>query len=217
MISGVHDKGGLVVINHPKSLYLPHRWPSTSYDADGIELNFSSFMMPDSVIEWWQQNLRVGRKLFLLGGSDFHVGNWGEPFQSTNLVWVKDSTKETLLEALRAGRLQVLRSPSSPKIELTLMTEKESFHVGDQVVLDGSLQSVFLEIHVVGNEAKNLEGTIVRLFNRRGEIASFEVTAQDFTWTGSFTPKHSKDFLWATAEKDSELQTLLNPIYIESF
>ncbi len=218
MIQGVHERGGLVVINHPKSLYLPHRWPLTPYDADGIELNFSSFMLPDSVIEWWQQNLRVGRQLFLLGGSDFHVGVlWGEPFQSTNLVWVREPTQEALLEALKNGRLQVLRSISSPQIDLTVMTEKESFQVGDRVILPSSLQSVFLEIQVVGNEAKSLEGTTVHLFNRKGEIASAKAADQNFIWSGSFTPQFPKDFLWATVEKDSEIQTLLNPIYIESF
>ena len=218
MIQGVHERGGLVVINHPKSLYIPHRWPATPYDADGIELNFLPFMLPDSVIDWWQKNLRVGRYLFLLGGSDFHVGNeWGGPFQSTSLVWVKEPTQEALLEALREGRLQVLRSPSSPQIYLTMMTEKESFQVGDRVVGLGPLQSVFLEIHVVGNKAENLEGITVHLFNREGEIASAQITDQAFSWTGHFTPQHPRDFLWATVEKDSELQTLLNPIYIESF
>lgn len=218
MMEEVHERGGVVVINHPKSLYLPHRWPSTPYDADGIELNFSSFMLPGSVIEWWQQNLKVGRHLFLLGGSDFHVGDsWTEPFQSTNLVYVKEKTKEALLEALRGGRLEVLRTPSSPQIFLTMMTEKESFHVGDHALLPSSLQSVFLEIHVVGNKAKSLEGVIVHLFNRKGELTSFDVDAQPFSWSGSFTPERPRDFLWAEVEKDSELETLLNPIYIESF
>ena len=218
MIEGVHERGGLVVINHPKSLYLPHRWPSVPYDADGIELNFSSFMLPDSVMEWWQKNLRRGRRLFLLGGSDFHVGNsFGEPFQSTNLVWVKEPTPEALLEALREGRLQVLRSPTSAQIFLTMMTEKESFHVGDRVKLASPLQSVFLEIHIVAHKAKSLEGVTVHLFNRRGEVAQAQVTGQAFTWAGHFTPQRPKDFLWATVEKDSEIQTLLNPIYIESF
>ena len=188
------------------------------YDEDGIEFNFSSFMLPDSVMEWWQKNLRRGRRLFLLGGSDFHVGNsFGEPFQSTNLVWVKEPTPEALLEALREGRLQVLRSPTSAQIFLTMMTEKESFHVGDRVKLASPLQSVFLEIHIVANKAKSLEGVTVHLFNRRGEVAQAQVTGQAFTWAGHFTPQRPKDFLWATVEKDSEIQTLLNPIYIESF
>lgn len=210
MMDETHLRGGLVVINHPKSFYVPQRWPANLYDADGIELNFSSLMFPQDTIEWWEQQLKNGKKLFLLGGSDYHVGDFfGEPFTSTNLVEVEEKTVSFLLKALKMGRIQVLRSIVSPHVEMHAGSmDGRVFGIGEEVLLL-PLQSLFLHIKVSGGQGGKLF-----IYSHKGQVATVNITQDSFEYSDSYLPTYRNDFIRVEVYMKSQLETVVNPLYI---
>ena len=210
MMDETHTRGGLVIINHPKSLYVPHRWPANLYDADGIELNFSSFMQPGATLEWWEGQLKMGKKLFLLGGSDYHAGNfYGAPFESTNLILVEERSLNVLFESLKAGKIQVLRSPASPRVDIhAIRIDGQAFGIGEEVLLL-PLQSLFLKIKVTGGNGGELE-----IYSHQGLVETVKITEDVFEYSDAYLPKYRNDYLWFKVKMDSELETVVNPLYL---
>ncbi len=103
--------GAIVSINHPKCKKCPWLWPledETFYDT--IEV-WNGPMRPDNqeCIEWWHENLKKGRKLKIVGGSDYH-----SDFVVTNLlgnpttwVYAKSSEPSDILEGIRNGNTTI--------------------------------------------------------------------------------------------------------------
>ncbi len=103
--------GAIVSVNHPKCKKCPWLWPledESFYDT--IEV-WNGPMRPDNqeCIEWWHDNLKKGRKLKIVGGSDYH-----NDFVVTNLlgnpttwVYAKSNNPSDILEGIRKGNITV--------------------------------------------------------------------------------------------------------------
>ncbi len=216
MVQATHDRGGLVSINHPKSLYFPHRWPNSHYNADGVELNFSDFMQPQATIDWWRHHLITGKRLFLLGGSDYHVGSMlgGDPFSSTNLVWVEEKNAFGVLNGIREGRIQVLRSQDSSRLSsfhaLGLFgVTPLSFTFGDHVELNYN-QRLILQIEV----AQGL-GSTLSMWNRKGKIKEAPILLDSFFYLDEYISDGLRDFIYfEITDEYGSLDLVANPLYI---
>jgi hypothetical protein len=116
------DSGALVSVNHPKPFGPPWEYPNaTGYDAIEVwnghrpELNRVS-------LAWWDQQLRSGRRVVGLGGSDTHMLK-GEPVRDrlgSPTTWAQADarTPEAILAALKAGRAFISREPAGPQLYL---------------------------------------------------------------------------------------------------
>lgn len=103
--------GAIVSINHPKCTKCGWLWPLEDEDFyDCIEV-WNGPMRPDNqaCIEWWHSQLVKGKKLKMVGGSDFHydmvVTNFiGNP---TTWVYAKSNSPKDILEGIKKGNTTV--------------------------------------------------------------------------------------------------------------
>jgi hypothetical protein len=125
LLEHVHERGGLMSVNHPKRspgcIGCDWEYPV----PDGIDA-MEAWQGP-----WWLRNweslerydalLRRGRRLTLVGGSDRHqpagpdrdppVLRVGSP---TTWLWLEERSRGAALSALRSGRATVSEAPEGP-------------------------------------------------------------------------------------------------------
>jgi hypothetical protein len=118
----VHDKGGLLSINHDKPT-IP--WDYDFPDADCQEVWQSTWMAWNWVsLERYQQRLASGLRLSAIGGSDFHQPAQLMPegplvlARPTTVFWLDELSEDAILGAMKAGRGYVTESPTGPHLEI---------------------------------------------------------------------------------------------------
>ncbi len=118
----VHEKGGLLSINHDKP---PIPWTYDWPDADCMEVYHETWMHLNWVtLERYQQRLASGMRLSAIGGSDYHQPaelqaegplGLGRP---TTMLWLDELSEDAILEAMKAGRGYMTESPRGPHLSL---------------------------------------------------------------------------------------------------
>ena len=125
LLQHVHERGGLLSVNHPKR----------SPGCIGCDWEYA---VPDGIDAmeawqgpWWLRNweslerydalLRQGRRVTLVGGSDRHqpVGPDRDPpvlriGSPTTWLWCEERSRAAALQALRSGRVAVSEAPEGP-------------------------------------------------------------------------------------------------------
>lgn len=138
MVEEVHQRGGLVIINHPR--LARHHWPEDTFGADAVEVNGNlSDVSGKKGRAWWHGRLAAGQRLTAFGGSDWHFWRpfddedeshvhclvegavaraWPKPrfIDAVNLVRMETPSVPALREAIRGGHVQVLKRPDSPRL-----------------------------------------------------------------------------------------------------
>lgn len=103
--------GAIVSINHPQCSKCGWLWPLEGEDFyESIEV-WNGPMRPDNqkCIEWWHEKLCEGKKLKIVGGSDFHydilVTNFiGNP---TTWVYAESNSPKDILAGIKAGHVTI--------------------------------------------------------------------------------------------------------------
>lgn len=103
--------GAIVSINHPQCSKCGWLWPLEGEDFyDSIEV-WNGPMRPDNqkCIDWWHEKLCEGKKLKIVGGSDFHydilVTNFiGNP---TTWVYAESNSPKDILAGIKAGHVTI--------------------------------------------------------------------------------------------------------------
>jgi hypothetical protein len=132
--------GALVSVNHPKPFGPPWEYPSAvGYHA--IEVWNGDWQRQNDVsLGWWEQQLRAGRRIVALGGSDTHnlKAPDADARQGRHLgrptTWVDagdDPSTAGVLAALRAGRAFISRDVDGPQIYLRRLGDGFSLRVVD--------------------------------------------------------------------------------------
>jgi hypothetical protein len=130
--------GALVSVNHPK----PHGPPWEYPDAIGYQAvevwNGPWERLNHVALAWWEQQLRAGRRLVALGGSDTHQLKTPDPDLrharglGCPTTWARtggERTPEAVLGALRAGQVFVSRAPDGPQVYLERQPGRVHVHV----------------------------------------------------------------------------------------
>lgn len=122
--------GGFVSMNHPKPFGPPWEFPEVTGFA-AIEVWNGWWNKLNSVsTRVWDERLRANKRLIPLGGSDVHrlygPTQDDNPFVPAALgyptTWVepeRELSVDSILDALRQGRVFISESPSGPQIEIT--------------------------------------------------------------------------------------------------
>lgn len=118
-IQQIHDQGGLITLNHPECDWCPWEW-DRRFAYDLVEV-WNGLWAPrnERAVTWWDQELKAGRRLPAVGGSDMHrfTDGWalrtGTP---TTYVWVEELSIPALMEGLKAGRASISGAPDGPRL-----------------------------------------------------------------------------------------------------
>lgn len=189
--------GALVSVNHPKPFGPPWEYPD-AHGYHAVEVWNGSWERLNHVsLAWWEQQLRAGRRLVALGGSDTHVlkavdpdGRHGRSLGSPTTWAMTDGvrTPEAVLGALRAGQVFLSRDPDGP-----------------QLYLDRTPEGA--RVHVVG-----ARGAALILVSAEGVAYSAQISSDD--WTA--TPRLAEWPLYLRAQvmdEHGQMLALSNPLF----
>jgi hypothetical protein len=170
VVRRAHELGGLVSVNHPKAGGPAWRYPV----PDGVDC-LEAWQAPwqagnEESLGLYDDLLRQGRRLVLVGGSDRHQPGWpdtdppelqvGSP---TTWLRLEELSIPACLAALRSGRLFVSESPAGPRLELAV----------DGVSMGGTLDAHGAARQDAGTaevQAESADPVRLRLVGADGEI-----------------------------------------------
>ena len=198
LVNKARAMGAAVSVNHPDCPFCPYLWEDDGA-FDLMEV-WNGPYTPRNVkaADRWFRLLREGRRVPIVGGSDFHkpgVVKLGSP---TTAVYADDPSPEALLAAIRKGRSYVTESPKGPRLELSY---------GEAMQGDEALYVPGVPV-TVKTDAKR-----VRFWTDEGE----KETVKTVNGAARFDPKGAA-FVFAKIESariPGRLLAISNPIYFK--
>lgn len=175
VVAYLRSKGAFLSVNHPKPLGPDWELGDMSF-ADAVEVFQAVWEFNNYVsLRKWDELLKRGLRVGLVGGSDAHEMKSGEsllaPGVPTTWVYVDELSEEGLLRGLRAQRVFVSESPSGPRVFLKALQGGREYTLGDTVDA-GPLDLV---VRVEG-----AEGQTLRLVAGGEVVAHREVDSEVF-------------------------------------
>ncbi len=146
IISHAKSLGAIISVNHPLCPICPYKWNDDNA-FDMIEV-WNGPMRKSNVkaIQWWTFFLRGGRKIPIVGGSDFHrpkqFAKLGNPVTG---VYAPSRSAEDILYAIRNGNCFVTESRDGVKIKLAY----NGFTMGQTAEYN---KNTYLEIYADANK-----------------------------------------------------------------
>lgn len=166
----VHDRGGLLSINHDKPT-IP--WDYDFPAADCQEVWQSTWLAWNWVsLERYQQRLASGLKLSAIGGSDFHqpatLQSEGPLVlaRPTTVLFLPELSEDAVLAAMKSGHGYVTESPSGPHLEIS----------ANGAVM-GSTTTAISAVSVI---VRGADGDSLVLLDTTGEIARMPIGGDDW-------------------------------------
>lgn len=104
IISHAKSLGAVISVNHPKCPICPYKWDNEEA-FDMMEIwNGPMRSSNEKAIEWWTSLLKQGRRIPIVGGSDYHkphqFAKLGSPVTA---VYSKSRSAKDILESVRKG------------------------------------------------------------------------------------------------------------------
>lgn len=196
-IAMAKDNGATVCINHPLCSACGWKWPLEPEKADCVEI-WNSPQHTDNMIctSWWQDELKKGKIIPGVGGSDFHRSYVVTAFldNPTSYVYAEECTSEAILSAIRAGHVTISPKVGGQMIELTS---------GDSIIGDTVKISDNTEVTVKVNNIK--KGQTLKVIGSIGVI--YEYKARKSGPYSVSMPVTKPGFITAQIEYD------LHPVY----
>jgi predicted metal-dependent phosphoesterase TrpH len=192
----VHDKGGLLSINHDKPAIA---WEYELPAADCQEVWQSTWMAWNWIaLERWQQRLASGLRLSAIGGSDYHQPVELRPegplvlARPTTVLWLPELSEDAILAAMKAGRGYITESPTGPSLVMTVDDQP----MGAEVTAPRSVRI----------ETTGASGDRLSLIDATGEFAAFPITED--SWHHEIFMPAAKGFIRAEIVADQSRERL---------
>lgn len=122
------ENGATVILNHTHCDHCPWKWTfDVPYDA--VEVwNGPWTERNERALQWWQEQLAMGRRIAAVGGSDTHRPHpYVKHAMPTTWVYAAKRTVRGILQAIEQGRVFISFAPDGPVIE---------HHIGDAMIGD---------------------------------------------------------------------------------
>lgn len=136
-IDEARAKGAVICMNHPLCSQCGWHWPKEPEKCDCVEV-WNSPQHTDNMLctEWWQNELRSGKKIPAVGGSDFHRDYFVTDFldNPVTYVYAEELTQKAILDGIKAGHTTVAPHVGAQMIEIY----SGKSIIGDTVKLDGN-------------------------------------------------------------------------------
>jgi hypothetical protein len=220
------DQVSLAVINHPGyDMYSP----KDALGADAVEVMVPSYERPARTRKWWLGQLAAGRKITAIAGADLHECvnssclSHGDVFRDwfnepLNLVFAANPDQNSLLEAIRAGRVVAIRNPTHKNLRV----EFEANYRGIRYQFGDTIPDVEMDdevsFHLRLQKAKNLFARIYLVGDKKNlaqAYRSIAIDSDDFEFAYSI-PKQKKNeavHIELFDYGDEAAVALVNPIY----
>lgn len=206
LISDAKSMGALISVNHPKCNLCPYVWKSTSC-FDMIEVwNGPMRKVNMEAIKWWHEMLVSGRRIPIIGGSDFHkshhVVRMGNP---VTYVYADSPSKEDILYAIGHGNSYVTSSVKGVRLEL---------FYGKSIMGDTTPREPGLNLSVLADNMK--PGVSLKLVSNEGTAVEWK-TFKKGKLKAEFGISKNWNFVYLIAKSSiagKELcRAITNPIY----
>jgi len=157
LVNRAKEKGALISVCHPMDKGCGYLWQNRDI-FDMVEV-WNGPMRPTNVngIKWWHELLLEGKKIPLIGGSDYHRGLFPIIMaHPTTHVYAKSPCTSDILNALKNGHAYVTSSPNGINIDLksgeAMMGDTVPWRTG--LTLDVSTQKlgVGMKVRLVTSE-----------------------------------------------------------------
>ena len=148
LVRTAHAHGALFSINHPVSECAGCSWEHEVPDAvDAIEVWNGRHGAQNEAVALWERLLREGRRVTAVGASDWHRDP--DPIDNANVrVFAPDLSQSSILDAIRAGRVIVMRSAADQTPRFTVRSGGQSATVGES--LRAATAPATIEMHAPG-------------------------------------------------------------------
>lgn len=169
IISHAKSLGAVISVNHPCCPLCPYKWE----DEDAFDMMeiWNGPMRPSNVkaLNWWTELLKKGRRIPIVGGSDYHkpkqFARLGNPVTA---VYSQSRSSQDILSAIRNGNCFVTESADGVKINLTygscVMGQTAEFNENEWLTVYADTNKVTLVTDKGEKELKLKNGCIkVRL------------------------------------------------------
>ncbi len=119
IISHAKSLGAVISVNHPKCPICPYKWDDENA-FDMMEI-WNGPMRPanERTIEWWTSLLKQGRKISIVGGSDYHkpkqFAKLGNPVTA---VYSQSRGTDDILDAVKNGKAFVTEDVDGIRLNL---------------------------------------------------------------------------------------------------
>jgi hypothetical protein len=176
-------RGALFSVNHPKDDGPPWAFGHL-FDPDCIEVWGAPWFISNyQSLAVWDAELRQGKRITAVGGSDKHQGpftgelSWYEVGNPCTHVYADALTVSAIVAGIRAGHVSISEDPTGPRLELTA----EEPHTGRRAAMGDELRlpagaSLRLRCRVQGGA-----GNVLRLVSARA-IHETAITDDDFAY-----------------------------------
>ena len=180
IFSEARKNGAVIVINHPFDQNCSWRLGLHNIQYDCIEAWNGIIKQSDmQCIGWWHNELCQGRKIPIIGGSDFHrFENFGMIGRPTTCVYSMSRSRTDIIDAILHGRSYITFQPQAPSVDMRC---NDGF-IGDTVKYEKGLDISFAFSSLNA-------GDIIRIYSSSGiekEInvsqageMSFKIEAKD--------------------------------------
>lgn len=118
-LDGARENGAVVVLNHPFCPYCGWHFGMEDGRYDVIELvnGGTAEEANRKCLDWWQEQLCAGKRIPVIGGSDFHRLEPGRQIgQPTTALYAMSRAPRDILAAVRAGNGYILMHPNGPTL-----------------------------------------------------------------------------------------------------
>ena len=171
--------GSTVCLNHPYCSQCGFRVPIDNLPADCVEV-WNTIQHSDNVrnMNWWVNQLKQGRHIAAVGGSDYHSDQVGIDMMAmpTTVTFAVSKSPEDILRALREGRSVITNKPGTSMIYLTIGEAM----LGDTVKLEPGLKGKC-------KVTKLLPGFEIKIFNNDTVIYSHKAKKYEKRHDAEFT------------------------------
>ena len=201
LIKDVHQKDGLLSINHDKPT-IPWQY-EVPQSVDCMEVWQSTWLFNNGVsLARYQLRLASGMQLSCIGGSDFHQPDRLLPegpltlARPTTVLWLEELSEEAVLSALKNGHGYITESPYGPELIISANGKKMGEMLNEQQVAAQVITS-------------NAKGDLLHWYDATGKIT--EQIIESDQWIGHFQGK-PKGFLRTEIVAKKNHQFLLNQL-----
>ncbi|MCP4538213.1 MAG: CehA/McbA family metallohydrolase [Chloroflexi bacterium] len=221
----VRARGALFSVNHPKDSGPPWKFGNL-FEPDCIEVWGAPWFISNyQSLAVWDKQLRQGKRITAVGGSDKHQGpftgklGWYEIGTPCTWIYADALSTESIIASIRAGRVFISEGPTGPQIELSAeaINGSQEATMGDELHLPAGANPR-LRCRVQSGT-----GYLMRLVSTY-ETREVEITDDDFSYEWQITV--DKSTYWraeVTKAPETSLdeepaalmaKALSNPIYI---
>ncbi len=225
-----HENGCTVSVNHPFDKKFNWQIDIDNFNMDCVEV-WNAPMHYDNMtnLDWWHKSLICGRRLPLVGGSDYHRDYYFTRLiaNPTTFVCAEENTEEAVIKALRGGNSFVTNSPGATRLVLSCGDKI----MGDEVEMNGPVEIELtadklrrkMRVQVFNNDEMIYEYTAKKKEKHTAKISVPEkgfVRAQVLYDYGRIGKKIYKTVIKRFSAADAKLPVpsyafaLSNPIYI---